>query len=84
MHYSDSPTDYIFARAETNSEFDTCDYIIIHVNGLWKQRMLERLAIVQSLMGDDDCKHIAYRASPVGFYTFSSTAQETEFENIPD
>ena len=84
MYYSETPTDYLFIRAETNSEFSACHFVIIHITETWKERMQHRLEAIRCVAGDDACKHIAYRASPVGFYVFANADQENTYKNVSD
>jgi len=55
--------------AETGSEWDNCDFAIIHVNEEWCLNMRKRLALLETVDENDNsfCS-LRYWDSPVGFY----------------
>jgi hypothetical protein len=43
MKRSDKPTSYLMIKANTNSEWDCCDFAIIALSEDWKQEQQKRL-----------------------------------------
>ena len=46
MKRSDQPTEYIFIKAYTNSEWDYCDFAIIRITEQWRTVMRKRLNLL--------------------------------------
>ncbi len=75
MKKTDKPTGYILVKATTNSEFDDCDFIIVHITEAWKTTMLQRLQLLAPFKKDNSFSHLAYSENPVGFYTYPEGMQ---------
>jgi hypothetical protein len=69
MKRSDQPTEYVFIKAYTNSEWDNCDFAIIHLSPQWCAEMSKRLTLLQPFIDDDSFFSHCYWDRPVGFYT---------------
>ena len=69
MKRSDQPTEYIFIKAYTNSEFDYCDFVIIHITEQWRGVMRKRLNLLEPFKSDSSFYSHHYWDSPEGFYT---------------
>lgn len=52
MKLSHIPTDYIFVRAQTNSEWDSCAFALISVSSEWKKEQFERMYFFKAY---EDC-----------------------------
>lgn len=49
MNISHIPTDFIFVRAQTNSDWDNCTYAIISVSSEWKKEQAHRIQFLKAL-----------------------------------
>ncbi len=68
MKTTSYPTDYILIKAQTNSDWDNCNFAIIHCPQAWKESIRQRLKSLQ-LVEDDDCfVSLNYRDTSVDFY----------------
>ena len=77
MKRSDQPTEYIFIRAYTNSEYDYCDFAIIRITAQWIADMRKRLNLLEPFNNDDSfCSHV-YWDYTEGYYT-NIVDEETE------
>jgi len=52
MTRSTTPTDYILLPAYTDSELETCKFVIVHVPSSYKMELTTRLALLQPLKAD--------------------------------
>ena len=53
MKRSDKPTSYLMIKANTNSEWDCCDFAIIALSEDWKQEQQKRQRMLDSLKKGD-------------------------------
>jgi hypothetical protein len=49
MNVSQIPTDYIFVRAQTNSDWDNCSFAIISVSSEWRKEQAKRIHFFKAL-----------------------------------
>ena len=68
MKRSKIPTDYALIKAETNSEWDCCDFAIIQLTDSWRSVMQNRLNRIAVFQDDDSFCHQAYWDAVVKFY----------------
>jgi hypothetical protein len=68
MKRTNNKTDYILMRANTISEWDDCDFAIIHITNEWVQLLEKRLHAINPFTGDNSFYHLSYWESPEGFY----------------
>ena len=71
MKTSLTPTEYLLIKAMTNSEWDDCDFAIIHITDDWKQTQKKRLEAVKPLENDYDLKWLNYTDTNIEFFKFS-------------
>ena len=71
MKRSDKPTDYIILKAETTSEFDNCEFAVMHITPEWNKRMAGRLQLLKLIQKDNSFTSLAFVETVEGFYTFS-------------
>ena len=71
MKTSLKPTEYLLIKAMTNSEWDDCDFAIIHITDDWKQTQKKRLEAVKPLENDYDLKWLNYTDTNIEFFKFS-------------
>ena len=77
MQLSDKPTSHILVRANTNSEWDSCDFAIITLSEEWKQAQSRRLRAARSFAAD-----ISFRG--LSFYDWSVDFYYTSRHGLPD
>lgn len=68
MKRSEQPTPHIMILADSASEWDNCDFAIIHITEEWQNVMRRRLTKLERFADDDDFCSLRYWDSPVGFY----------------
>ena len=68
MKISDKPTDRILVKASTNSEWDNCEFAIIHLSKQWKKTQAERLEWVMPLRDKPQLCSLTFRDTAVDFY----------------
>lgn len=76
MKKSIAPTDYIFILAHTASEWDSCDFAIIHLPDHWRREMRKRLDLIQPFIDDDTFYSHHYWDFPQGFYVHDYEDEE--------
>jgi hypothetical protein len=69
MKRSDQPTAYIFIKADTQSEWDCCDFAIIKLTDQWRNEMRKRLTLLEPFKKDDSFYSHHYWDRPEGIYT---------------
>ena len=73
MKKADKPTDYILVKAETNSDWDSCDFAIITISDKWKEQQAKRLADLEYIKEDNYFLDASYREESVNFYRLKQT-----------
>ena len=68
MKLSDKTTAHILVKANTNSEWDNCEFAIIHLSEEWKKEHEKRLALVKPLEGNSYFCSMNYYDTAVDFY----------------
>ena len=68
MQISDIPIAHILVRANTSSNFNSCDCAIITISEQWKQDQLRRFAVAKSLADDSHFQSISFHDCSVDFY----------------
>ncbi|AZB25279.1 MULTISPECIES: hypothetical protein [Flavobacteriales] len=69
MKKSIKPTEYLLIKAK--SEWDDCDFAIIHISEEWKKIQKNRLKVVKIVENDSDLKWLNYEDVNVEFFKFS-------------
>lgn len=77
MKLSDKPTAYILIKANTNSEWDNCEFAIIHLSQAWKKEQTRRIELVEPLQEDNYFSSMNFYDTAVDFY-------KTEEDDQPD
>lgn len=77
MKLSTKATGYILVKATTNSEWDYCEYAIVHLSKEWKTEQTKRLALVTPLKG-------VYHFSSMNFYDTAVDFYRTGENEQPD
>jgi len=76
MKRSEKPTDYIFILANTLSQWDSCDFAVIHLTREWREVMRNRFDLIQSFTDDDTFYSHHYWDFPQGFYVHDYEDEE--------
>ncbi|SIT96126.1 hypothetical protein SAMN05660493_00798 [Epilithonimonas bovis DSM 19482] len=71
MKLSDKPTEHLLIKAMNNSDWDECDFAIIHISDEWKQTQRKRLETAKTVENDYDLKWLNYADTNVEFFKFS-------------
>lgn len=68
MKISDKPTAQILIKANTSSEWDCCEFALIHITEQWMKQQAERLEAVKPLTSDLSFQSTRYYTNSVEFY----------------
>lgn len=68
MKISDKPTEHILIKANTNSEWDCCEFALIHLSEKWKQQQVKRLEAVKPFTDDYAFQSMRFYNTSVDFY----------------
>lgn len=77
MKVSIKPTEYLLVKAMTDSEWDNCNFAVIHITEDWKRIQKKRLEVVEKVENDNDLKWLNYADTNIEFFKFSE-------ENYPE
>ena len=68
MQLSDKPTSHILVRANTNSEWDSCDFAIITLSEDWQKTQIERLEAITPFANDHSFLSLHFFDGAADFY----------------
>lgn len=68
MKASSTITDFVLVKADTNSDWDECQFALIHCTAEWRERMKQRLQSVQPFAEDYNFCSLNYYDTAVDFY----------------
>lgn len=69
MKLSDKPTEYLLLKAGTNSEWDNCNFAIVHITEEWKKEQQKRFEMVKPFAEDYFLQSLNFYDTAVDFYT---------------
>lgn len=75
MKRAEKATDTILVRAYTNSEWDRCDFAIVHCGEVWRNIIRKRMEAIQTISEDSELCSVRYYGASVDFF-------QTEDEDI--
>lgn len=75
MTKSETKTEYLLIRACTDSEWDGCDFALIHCTDEWLAQFKKRAEAAQMFKDDIDFKSLEYYDSQADFYRVSESGQ---------
>lgn len=81
MKISDKPTGYILIKANTDSEWDCCDFALIHLSEKWKELQAERLKAVKPFADNYSFSSMNFYDSSVEFFRVGDE-EEPETEKL--
>ena len=84
MKVSDKPTVEILIRAKTNSEWDCCDFAVIHLSEEWRKLQATRLEAVKPFKGDCNFQSISFYDGSVEFFQSGLDDELVEEPNIEE
>ena len=68
MKISDKTTEHILIKASTNSEWDCCEFALIHLSEEWKKLQATRFEAVKPFTDDYTFQSIRFYSTSVAFY----------------
>lgn len=68
MKISDKSTAHILIKANTNSEWDCCEFAVIHLSEEWKKLQATRFEAVKPFTDDHTFQSIRFYCTSVTFY----------------
>lgn len=68
MKRTEKATDIILVRAYTNSEWDRCDFAIVHCGEVWKNIIRKRMEAIQTIAEDSELCSVHYYGASVDFF----------------
>lgn len=80
MKTSDKPTADILIKASTNSEWDCCEFAVIHLSEEWSKRQAKRLEAVKPFNDDYTFQSMKFYDGSVEF--FQSGDEESSIEEL--
>ncbi|MFQ7730577.1 MAG: hypothetical protein ACLRI9_07940 [Bacteroides fragilis] len=80
MKTSDKPTADILIKASTNSEWDCCEFAVIHLSEEWSKRQAKRLEAVKPFSDDYTFQSMKFYDGSVEF--FQSGDEESSIEEL--
>ena len=84
MKTSDKPTVNILIKANTNSEWDCCEFAIIHLSKEWKKLQATRLEAIKPFTDDYTLQSIRFYSTSVYFYQFEDNGTPDIEELLSD
>src|SRR5690606_38499340 len=69
MKQSDKPTAHILVKANTNSEWDNCEFAIVHLSQEWKEEQAQRLEWIKPFGENYNFQSLNYYDTAVDFYS---------------
>lgn len=80
MKLSSTPTEYILVRANSQSEWDCCDFAIITCDDSWKEAIKKKLEAAKSFKAPDSFISFKFYDNSVDFYQ----SKDEEAEILPE
>ncbi|MDY5823619.1 MAG: hypothetical protein SPJ99_02005 [Candidatus Coprenecus sp.] len=68
MKRTEKATDTILVKAYTNSEWDRCDFAIVHCGEAWKNLIRKRMEAIQPIAEDSELCSVRYYDASVDFF----------------
>jgi hypothetical protein len=85
MKLSETPTEYLFLKAKTNSDWDSCDYAVLQINNEWTELLQQRLAELETFKKYDNFSGISFSECTDGFFTYPLDEEyDSNFDVIRD
>lgn len=78
MKTSDKPTAHILVRARTNSEWDCCDFAIIHLSEEWRKLQEKRIEAVKPFGDDYSFQSMRFYDGSVNFFQSKDEGPDVE------
>ena len=78
MKTSDKPTAHILVRARTNSEWDCCDFAIIHLSEEWRKLQKKRIEAVKPFGDDYNFQSMRFYDGSVNFFQSKDEGPDVE------
>lgn len=75
MKLSDKATAHILVKANTNSEWDNCEFAIVHFSEEWIKEQANRLELVKPLQGNYHFSSMNFYDTAVDFYSTGEDEQ---------
>ena len=82
MKKASQPTIYILLQAATNSEWDSCEYAILHLTKNWRKNMAHRRALFTPLKQEVGFAYAAFYDFHIDFFIGSD--QQDTLEMLAD
>lgn len=78
MKISDKPTAHILIKASTNSEWDCCDFAIIHLSEEWRKLQEKRIEAVKPFGDDYSFQSMRFYDGSVDFFQSKDEGPDVE------
>lgn len=82
MRYSEIQTDYIAVRVNSNSEYDTIDFAIVHLTEAYKATLIERQLAAANFITDPTFNHLDFNDDNIKFYNWEEESED--FDQIQE
>lgn len=81
MTRSEQPTDYIYVKASSPSEWDCCDFAIVRVTEQWLDLLEERMTLLEPFEERDDFYSLEFWDGPEGYFINTYGEEDDEPDN---
>lgn len=81
MKRSYKATANLLVKANTNSEWDNCNFAIIHITEEWKKQQQKRIEFLIPLQGNNQFQSLNFYDEAVDFYT-TNEKNKSDIENL--
>ena len=78
MRYSETPTDYIAVRVNSNSDFDCIDFGIVQLTEAYKALLIERQLIAANFIEDPTFNHLDFNDDNIKFYNWEEMTDDLD------
>jgi len=71
MKIATQPTDCILVKANSNSDWDPCNFIIVDISKAWQLLISKRLTMLEAFKEDNSFDSLVYWDAPIDFFIHS-------------
>ena len=83
MRYSPEPTKWIAVKVNTNSDYDTIDFAIVHLTDAYLNTLEQRIQAAHPFATDPTFNHLDFDDDNIKFYNWDEVNDDLgEIENI--
>jgi hypothetical protein len=77
MKLSETKTDWMILKASTNSEWDSCDFVLVQLTPAYINTLKERSNLARSFLENTDLYSLVFWDGPKGWYRYAEENSES-------